>query len=68
LELSRFRYPTLKAVATVTSKDAAAILEGAIERARERSSGAKVISLVPKAIEHDAAELKPDANSFKRRF
>jgi hypothetical protein len=47
-----------------------------LDRARERIRNANVISLVPKALEHDAAELKPDVSrsagaqsqGFKRRF
>jgi hypothetical protein len=64
----------LKAVAHVRrDADFAAVLD----RAKERIRNANVISLVPKAIEHDAAELKPDVsrsagaqspNGFRRRF
>jgi hypothetical protein len=58
----------------VTPDDFAAVLDRAKERA---ASTYNVVKLVPKTIEHDAAELKPDpsrspaaqsANGFKRRF
>jgi hypothetical protein len=71
MELSKFRYPTLKAIAQVSKDDFAT----AIEAARLRSNVIK-LQIVPKAIEHDAAELKPDPSrspaaqspGFKRRF
>jgi hypothetical protein len=70
-EVAKYRHATLKATAKVTPNDFAAVLD----RAKERASGARVISLVPKAIEaqHDASELKPspgsaDGSAFKRRF
>jgi hypothetical protein len=64
--------PQLKAVALVAERNMADVLD----RARERIRNANVISLVPKALEHDAAELKPDVSrsagaqsqGFKRRF
>jgi hypothetical protein len=71
-----FHYPTLKAVAQIKEQDMAAVIDAARARA---ASVANVISLkvVPKAIQHDAAELKPDParspgaqspNGFRRRF
>jgi hypothetical protein len=72
-EACKYSAPQLKAVAHVKpDADFAAVLD----RARDRIANAKVISLVPKAIEHDASELKPDASrsagaqspGFKRRF
>jgi hypothetical protein len=63
----------MKAVVKVTPNDFASVLD----RARDRIRNANVISLVPKAIEHDASELKPDVSrspgandsgGFRRRF
>jgi hypothetical protein len=72
-EVAKYRHAILKAVAQVKEHDMAAVLD----RARERIRNANIISLVPKAIEHDASELKPDharspgaqsPNGFRRRF
>jgi hypothetical protein len=74
-EACKYSTPQLKAVAQVSEKNMAAILD----RARDRVANAyNVIQPPPKAvIEHDAAELKPDvwrppgANGsagFRRRF
>jgi hypothetical protein len=72
-EVAKYRHATLKATAKVTPDDFAAVLD----RAKERAASANVIKLqVLKAIEHDAAELKPDVSrspgangsGFKRRF
>jgi hypothetical protein len=77
MELSRFRYPVLKAVAQVSRNDMAS----AIEAARLRSAAVSnviAMKVVPKAIEalpaqHDASELRPspgsaDGTAFRRRF
>jgi hypothetical protein len=73
-EACKYSQPQLKAVAHVRpNEDFAAVLD----RAKERVANAyNVIQLQPKAIEHDAAELKPDhsrspgvnGSGFKRRF
>jgi hypothetical protein len=72
-EACKYSAPQLKAVAHVKPN---ADFAAALDRARDRIANAKVISLVPKAIEHDASELKPDVSrspgangsGFKRRF
>jgi hypothetical protein len=73
-EVAKYRHGTMKAVVKVTPNDFASVLDRAKERA---ASAYNVISLVPKAIEHDAAELKPDVKNspgangsagFRRRF
>ena len=73
-EACKYSQPQLKAVAHVRPD---ADFAAALDRAKERIARANVISLVPKAIEHDAAiqhdaaELKPSgANGgvFRRRF
>jgi hypothetical protein len=70
-EVAKYRNATLKATAKVTPDDFAAVLD----RARERAANANVVKLqVLKAIEHEAAELKPtrspgaNGSGFKRRF
>jgi hypothetical protein len=57
-EHAKYSAPQLKAVAQVTPRDMASVLE----KARERANGAKVVRLevVPKALEHSPAELQPD--------
>jgi hypothetical protein len=71
-----FHFPTLKAIAQVTSKDFASAVEAARLRA---ASVANVIQMkvTPKALQHSADELKPDASrsagangsgGFRRRF
>jgi hypothetical protein len=67
-----FHYPTLKAVAQIKDRDFASILDAARLRA---ASVANVIELKTgqKALQHDAAELRPspgsaDGSSFRRRF
>jgi hypothetical protein len=79
LELSRFRYPVLKAVAQVSRNDMAAVIDAARARSAAVSNVIK-LQLTSKAIEHnaprehDAVELKPNAGSadgsagFRRRF
>jgi hypothetical protein len=73
-EACKYSQPQLKAVAHVKPD---ADFAAAMDRARERVARANVISLVPKAIEHDAAELRPDVSrspgangsgGFRRRF
>jgi len=63
-EACKYSTPQLRAVAHVTDKGSMALL---LEKARQRADGARVLQLVPKAIEHSPAELKP-TNGFKRRF
>jgi hypothetical protein len=71
-----FHYPTLKAVAQVSRNDMASVIDAARARA---ASVANVIQMKvsPKAIQHDASELKPNPsrspgaqspNGFRRRF
>ena len=66
-EVAKYRHGTMKAVVKVTPNDFASVLDRARDRIRNANN---VIQLQLKGIEHDAAELKPDANSseFKRRF
>jgi hypothetical protein len=74
-EACKYSAPQLKAVAHVKPN---ADFAAALDRARDRIANAKVISLVPKAIEqHDASELKSDVKNlpgangsggFRRRF
>jgi hypothetical protein len=71
-EACKYSQPQLKAVAHVKPD---ADFAAAMDRARERIARAKVISLVPKALEHDASELRPknspgaqSPNGFRRRF
>jgi hypothetical protein len=73
-EACKYSTPQLKAVTQVSEKNMAAILDAARERVAKAYN---VIQLQPKAIEHDAAELKPDVSrspgvngsgGFRRRF
>jgi hypothetical protein len=64
-EVAKYRHAILKATAKVMPNDFAAVLD----RAKERVARANVIKLqVLKAIEHDAAELKPDVARPSRRI
>jgi hypothetical protein len=71
-----FHYPTLKAVAQIKDRDFSSMVEAARLRA---ASVANVIHMkvAPKALQHSADELKPDASrsagangssGFRRRF
>jgi hypothetical protein len=73
--VAKYRHAILKAVAQVREHDMATILDRARERVANAANVIK-LQLAPKSIEHDAAELRPDASrsagaqspGFKRRF
>jgi hypothetical protein len=63
-EVAKYRNPRMAVTSHVSRKDMASVLE----KARDRANGARVLQLVPKAIEqHPAQELGPQP-TFRRRF
>src|SRR6516165_7872301 len=59
-EACKYSQPQLKAIAQVSEKNMAEVIDRARERVRDTYN---VIQLQPRALEHDASELKPSPGS-----